>query len=212
MPGTRIPDRNRAVELILRQIESLPTLSPVAVRVLELSGSSQGDVREITRLIESDPALTARVLALCGKANRGLSGITTVERAVVLIGMEAIRTAMLSIEVIGLLTQNDPLTRLDDAEEKVDRSLLTGAATHGFDHRGLWRHSLAVACASEIIAQKHPNLTDEFSPAEAFLCGLLHDLGKAALLLAQPDQVDRGFNLANERNIFPPQNCGACHY
>lgn len=38
------------------------------------------------------------------------------------------------------------------------------------------------------------------------------NLGKAAELLSQPDQFERGFTLANDRNIYPPQSCGACHY
>ncbi|HVZ94281.1 MAG TPA: HDOD domain-containing protein, partial [Phycisphaerales bacterium] len=85
------------LELILQQIDSLPTLSSVATRVLALSGSSESDVREIVRLIESDPALTVKLLSLCRRAERGLGGsITTVERAVVMRGMDAVRAAMLS--------------------------------------------------------------------------------------------------------------------
>ena len=37
------------------------------------------------------------------------------------------------------------------------------------------------------------------------------DLAKASELLSSQEQFDRGFTLAKERNVFPPESCGACH-
>ena len=108
------------VELILQQIDSLPTLSTVATRVLELSGSSDGAMGEIIRLVESDPALSAKLLAMCRGADKGLSQqVETVERAVVLLGLEAVRAALLSVQVFELIgtQETSEAEDLEDAPE-----------------------------------------------------------------------------------------------
>ena len=69
------------VELILREIESLPTLSPVAARVLKLTGSSDAEVSEIVRLVESDATLAAKLLRQIKRSDLGAGrSVTTVER------------------------------------------------------------------------------------------------------------------------------------
>jgi HD-like signal output (HDOD) protein/signal transduction histidine kinase len=168
-------------ELILSHIESLPTLSPIALRVLQLSSSPDADIKEIVKLIESDPALTARVLRLCRRADRATANeITTIDRAVVLVGLEAVRAAMLSVEVYGLVkTESD--------------------APATFDRAAFWRHSLAVACCAELLAEKHESAGLGVRPQEAFLCGILHDLGKLALEKVLPKAFGRCVELCEQK-------------
>ena len=54
------PEANqvRRVELILQQVDALPTLSPVAVRLLDLTTAENSDATEVIQLVSSDPALT----------------------------------------------------------------------------------------------------------------------------------------------------------
>ncbi len=168
-------------ELILSHIESLPTLSPIALRVLQLSSSPDADIKEITSLIESDPALTARILRLCKRADRATANeITTIDRAVALVGLEAVRAAMLSVEVYGLVKADS------------DTSIV-------FDRAAFWRHSLAVACCAELIAEKHEQAGLGIRPQEAFLCGLLHDLGKLALEKVLPKAFSRCVELCEQK-------------
>src|SRR5262245_51479388 len=91
-----MPDlREKRVELILQQLEDLPTLPAVAVRVLEVTSSESSDASEVVKLIQSDPSLTARILQLVHRADSGVRGeVTSVERAVVLLGFEAVRSAV----------------------------------------------------------------------------------------------------------------------
>src|SRR5499433_1697410 len=92
--------REKRVELILQQLEDLPTLPAVAVRVLEVTSNESSDAKEVVQLIESDPSLTARILQLVHRADVGVRGeVTSVERAVVLLGFEAVRSAVLAISV-----------------------------------------------------------------------------------------------------------------
>jgi len=71
MSTTSQPARN--VELILAGLDQLPTLSPVATRVIKLSSASEEGFDEVVRLIESDVALTTKVLSLCRRASLGRS-------------------------------------------------------------------------------------------------------------------------------------------
>src|SRR5688500_7318735 len=77
------------VEIILSQIESLPTLPAVAIRLLEITSDSTSNIREVVELIESDQSLAARILATVQRANIAATA-TTIERAVVLLGFDAI--------------------------------------------------------------------------------------------------------------------------
>ena len=184
---------SRQVELILEQVDSLPTLSPVALQVLTLGSADEVEIDEVVRLLESDPALTATILGLCRRADKGLGDrIDTVKRAVVMLGMDAVRSAVLSVHVYEMLRErgelNDRDGRTPDPMEGEPR----------FDRVGLWKHSVAVACASELLAKRNPELGVQ--PDEAFVAGLLHDLGKLVLELVLPRALGRVAELAERRS------------
>ncbi len=171
---------------ILEEIDQLPTLSSVAVRVLQLSGGSDADVHAMIALVESDPALTVKVLSLCRKASITTAhSVETVERAILLMGMQAVRSALLSVEVFGLFSP-------EEAGE---------GACECADPTGFWIHSLAVACGAELLAERHSDRLQAARPEEAFLCGLLHDLGKLALQSVLPRAYNRVLEIAREKRV-----------
>lgn len=176
------------LDLVLQQIDELPTLSSIAVRVMSLSEAENADLREISRIVESDPALSARMLALCRRADRAVANrITTVERAIVMLGMEAVRSALLAVEVHKALEAAPG-----------EQALPPGA---GLNRPELWRHCLAVACASELIAERHRGVMGMWRPQEAFLAGLLHDLGKLALDRVLPRAYARVVEVVDARPV-----------
>lgn len=171
-------------ELILQRLDGLPTLSPIAVRLLRLSSSDESSVREITSLAESDPALTSMLLSMCRRASTGLGdAITTVERAIVMLGLDVVRTALLSVHVYELMEKRP------DAEE----------GDGGIDRPGLWRRQLAAACASEHLARELRRDGTTVKPEEAFTAGLLHGLGKLALATVLPKTYRRVCEYADLR-------------
>ncbi len=168
---------DRRIELILQQLSQLPTLPTVAVRVLEVTQDDSSSAQEVVDLISGDPVLTARILQLVHRADSGVRGdVNTVERAVVLLGFEAVRSAVLAASVFQSFS--------------ADKS---SGSTH-FKREEFWKHCIAVACCAELMAEA---LTggkgdrDGIVPAEAFVCGLLHDVGKVALDAALPKSYDR---------------------
>lgn len=184
------PRPSRKVELVLEQLDGLPTLSPIATRLLAISSREDFDVGEVTTLIESDPSLTARILGLCRKADKGLGDrITTVRRAVLMLGIEAVQSAVLSVAVYDLMDRAG-----HEADEKLRSAGHRGPV---FDREGFWRYAVAVACTSELIAGAHPKL--RIKPDEAFVAGLLCDLGKLVLDITLPRAFARVVELAERQ-------------
>ena len=164
--------QSKRIELILHQLDSLPTLPAVAARLLQLTARTDTQAEDVVRLIESDPSLASRLIALATHAGRGVRRETaTVKKVVVLLGFEAVRNAVLSIKVFETLVGRP------------------GSSQAGiFDREGFWKHSLAVACAARMLI-KH--IDHEVDSEEAFICGLLHDMGKVALDAVLPKSFAR---------------------
>jgi putative nucleotidyltransferase with HDIG domain len=175
--------RASRVELILSQMESLPTLPAVAVRLVQLTTDRHANSKQIVGLIESDPALTAKILKLARRADSGIrpDAARTVERAVVMLGFDTVRNTILSIKVFEVFGP-------DAARED------TGL----FDRQDFWKHSLAVGCAAKLLAVR---LSIKIDPEEAFVCGLLHDLGKVALDTILPKSYSRVVDSARTERV-----------
>lgn len=166
------------LEVILAGIDRLPTLPSVATRLLSVSSAEDVNLDEIIQLIESDPAMSTTILKMCRSADKGLGDrITTVRRAVIMLGLETVQVAALSVHVYQQLHG-------------------TGQG-ETFDFNGFWVHSLTVACGAESIARAHPSLG--VSPEEAYLAGLLHDLGKVALHQILPQAYERVLEMASKK-------------
>src|SRR5207237_10509897 len=119
------------------QLDELPTLPAVAVKVLEVTGDETSSAKQVVELISSDQSLTARILQLVHRADQGVRGeVNSIERAVVLLGFEAVRSAVLAVPVFHTL----------------------GAAALSADNKGhfgreaFWKHCVAVACCAELLA------------------------------------------------------------
>mgnify|MGYP000089840467 CR=1 FL=1 len=182
------PLLSRRTELVLRELGGLPTLPAVAARLLQLGAQEEPDLREIVRLIEADPTLTARLLSLCRRAaNRTRHPITTVEMAVVMLGLDAVRSLVLSVAIFDW---SGNLPRKASAKA-------SPAPNAGFNRVGFWQHSIAVACAAELIAKEMPE--PGLHAEECFVCGLVHDIGKLALEVVLPRAYGRVIDLTEMR-------------
>lgn len=172
--------REKRVELILHQLDELPTLPAVAVRVLQTTRDEASSAGDVVRLIESDPSLTTRILKLVHRADLGVRGeVNSVDRAVKLLGFEAVRSATLAVSVFDTF-----------------RPAVAGPGASKFSREEFWKHCVAVACCAELLAIELGQLHGRRSPfaiepGDAFVCGLLHDVGKVALDAALPKSFSR---------------------
>ena len=160
-------------ELVLSHLDGLPTLAPIAVKLLMTTLDDDAGADDLIKLIRADQSLTAKVLSVAGSSAVGArSQIKSLERAVPLLGFAAIRSIVLAVKVFECFGSPDTA--------KEDRQ---------FDRREFWKHALGVACASKRLAAL---LRDaDFDPEVAFVAGLLHDIGKVALDAVFPKAYDR---------------------
>ncbi len=169
---------SRQVDLILDQLESLPTLPEVATQLLNLTASSSSDAQQVISLIKADQTLTARILSLAARADSGLrKEARTIGKAVLMLGFETVRSTVMSIKVFEMFGPTD-------------------TPVMGLDRREFWKHCIAVACCSELLAT---HLRLETDPEEAFVCGLLHDIGKLALEQCLPKSYTRIIETCNSQ-------------
>lgn len=155
-----MPDRQINKQTV-SNIQDLPTLPEVASKLFQIINAPDTSANEVAELIAKDPGITAKVLRLANSAFYGIPRtITTVQNAVVLLGMKVVHSLVLSVSVGNSFSPKNN--------------------ENGLDRRLFWRHSLATAICGRMLAQrvKPSQLMD---PEECFCSGLLHDIGKLVL-------------------------------
>ena len=148
------------VKQVVSNIRNLPTPPVVFHQIQKVLNDPKVSAAHVAAILAEDPAMSVKVLKMTNSAFYGLSReIDSVKQAVVIIGMEAIRNLVLSASVLDMFKgkSND-----QEFQEK------------------FWRHSLATAFCSRILARKihSRGIVD---PDAAFSGGLLHDIGKVVL-------------------------------
>ncbi|MBL8060394.1 MAG: HDOD domain-containing protein [Chthonomonas sp.] len=157
-PAVTPSDRPRLpIQAILRQTQDLPVLPGAIMRVIQLTGNSDATSRAVAEAIGMDQAVTAKVLRLANSSFYGLPRkVTSLQEAVILLGF---RTVRLIAMVAGTSTwMSRPLKGYD------------------LPPRQLMRHSMGLALGCQMIAR-----IGQFDPDEAFVAGLLADIGKIAI-------------------------------
>jgi putative nucleotidyltransferase with HDIG domain len=144
------------------QIEHLPPLPAIVQRLLEVTKSARSSADDVARVLREDAAVAAKILRVANSPFYGACRkITEVTRAVVRLGTTAVQNL-----VLGLCVRN---------------TLLKKAASSS-EHASLWYHSVVAASASELIGRQIG-----YKPLEeAFVAGLLHDIGHLAMLILRP--------------------------
>jgi putative nucleotidyltransferase with HDIG domain len=150
---------NEATWNILEKIEDLPTLPSVYFKVNKLLQDEDASIEAVGRIIEIDPAMSTNILRLVNSAFYGArSKSSSVSQAVMILGFQAVKNAIISVSVLDTLSVKTQYRNFSIAD--------------------YWRHSVSVAVISKHLAQK----TRLVSPDDAFIAGLLHDVGKIIMI------------------------------
>lgn len=172
-PVSTLAEPAAELDVVLSHLDRLPTLPAVAVRLLEVTADSAATTREVAELLRADQSLTAKLLSLANAAAQGARApITDLNRAIVQLGFQTVRNLVFSVKVFETFGGRDEA----DGERRFDRAQF-------------WKHALAVACAAQGLAAVRRDLG--IAPGDAFVAGLLHDLGKVALDAVFPKAYDR---------------------
>ncbi len=159
----------------LDRIDDLPTLPAIAMEVLLDYDTS---INKLSDRIKSDQAMVSKILKLVNSAFFGLrSKIGNIPHAIVVLGFNTIRNAVLSVSMIDTFSIKE--------------------AFNGFDITEFWKHSVAVAVTSKYLADKAKiNSADD-----CFVGGLLHDMGKVVLLQHFRELFQKVWSSVEENNL-----------
>ncbi|MFO7653878.1 MAG: HDOD domain-containing protein [Candidatus Krumholzibacteriia bacterium] len=173
-------DREQQLRNIILTTRDLPAMPHVASKVLELSSDPSTSAQQIQQVIADDQAMTARILKIANSAMYACSRrVKTLTEAIVMLGFNSIRSLVVTSAARNLYS--------------------TGAKRLGLKERLLWEHSVGCGFACKLMVQhRYPQLTEE-----AFLAGLLHDIGKLVLNLQAPERFDEVVQVVyNESRSF----------
>jgi HD-like signal output (HDOD) protein len=161
-------------------LSGLPVFHPVAVKLQQMLVSRDFRIEEVIRLISEDQSLASQVLKVGNSSYyTGLSKVATIKDAVVRLGAQEIANLVMMASQVELYRSGDPA--LNNAMQK------------------LWDHALSCATGARWLASK----TGYSSLAtEAFMGGLLHDIGKLAIIKALDEILQVGGTNANVSEIL----------
>ena len=142
--------------------ERLPTPDGVAVAIMEAWEDDSTTVQQLARLVQTDPALSGRVLKLANSAAMGYRPVASVPEAIVRVGMQTVGQLAVAFSLIG-------------REVNV--------ACPAFDHQKYWSRCLLMA----VISRQLGAATRLAPPDDLFACGLLARIGVLALVSVYPE-------------------------
>jgi len=143
---------------IVARVDALPALPDTAVRLMAVINDPRSSMGDIVEAVGYDQALTSQVLKLCNSAYFGRSRtIASLEEAMLALGTLRVLQLVVSAHTNSVLARAQP-----------GYGLLPGL---------LWRHSMAVALAAVLFAER----LRIAATSVAFTAGLLHDIGKTVL-------------------------------
>ncbi|MEM7627691.1 MAG: HDOD domain-containing protein [Planctomycetota bacterium] len=158
--ATDAPDTTSAaavqenVQSAIKEISHIATLPEVTMKIIQLVEDPDSTAQDLNKVISNDPALGARILKVVNSAFYGLPGqIGSINRAIVLLGLNAVKNIAIAASLAKLFRG--------------------GKISANFDARDLWQHSIATATATRMLSNK----AGLGLPDEAFLAGLIHDIG-----------------------------------
>ena len=141
----------------------LPTPRGVALSILTVSQRENATLGEIARVVQTDPALSGRLIKLANSASHIARPVVSVQEAVVRQGMATVRHLALGFSLV------------DQYRDGICQA---------FDYQEYWSHSLLMALSMQALGMRvHVAAVDEL-----FVCGLLAQVGKLALATVYPEE------------------------
>ncbi len=166
-------DQFRFVSLLALELEngdiSLPSLPDVVLKIRKILESDGCDFERISQAVSVDPVLVSKLFVFANSAlyNRANIAIETLDGVIGRLGFEVVRNTAMSLAMKQLYNS--------DKHDKSSRHL-----------RAVWARGMTLSCMAYAIAQKRSELNQE----TAYLCGLMHEVGKLYILTKAEDFPD----------------------
>ena len=168
-----------SLKRLVSQVLSLPSMPDLYLKLLEELRGDDPDTGKISEIISRDMGMCAKMLQLVNSASFGLTRrIDGVAEAVQYLGVETVKALMLSLQIFALF-------------ERVKMK--------EFSFADLWRHGWIVGTLSRDIAAEEK--VDARVKDQAFLAGLLHDVGKLVLVTGVPDKYQVALRMHRQMSL-----------
>ena len=142
------------IQSAIQEISHIATLPEVTMKIIQLVEDPDSTAQDLNKVISNDPALGARILKVVNSAFYGLPGqIGSINRAIVLLGLNAVKNIAIAASLAKLFRG--------------------GKICANFDAHSLWDQAIATATGTRLLAER----VGLGLPDEAFLAGLIHDIG-----------------------------------
>lgn len=163
-PSVRLADGVRQTILNSLGIHSIPMMPQAAQQAFQLATNPSAEAHDYIEVIEADEGLSARVLKIANSVfyDRG-GGSKTIADAVNVVGISELKGLLNATALSNVFPLRHPMRRL------------------------FWAHDVATAITARLLSRNLlPSCTDQ-----AFLAGLMHDIGKLLLLQRHTDTYDK---------------------
>jgi putative nucleotidyltransferase with HDIG domain len=152
--------------------KTLQPLPPIAARLMQIVSSEEASFQRLSTLVRTDSAFSAEVLRVANSSLLGCRNrIDSIQHALTMLGLEKLKSLVRAVALRGFLSSALRIPALGRC----------------------WRHSLACACICEELAGAVGLNTDT-----AYSVGLLHDVGRLALLASYPAEYARMLDVSGE--------------
>jgi len=166
---------------ITEKLTQIPTLPTVVTKITLLMQNPRTSASEVGQAITTDQSLTTKTLKLVNSAFYGFPGrINTITHAIVILGFSTVKNIVLTASI------------LDSLGGKKNKAALQ------FDVEAFWKHSVGSGAIAKVLA-------DTLLPGsreEAFIAGLLHDLGKVVLSTFASEDYKAVLDYRDRENVL----------
>lgn len=170
---------NEKIKQVISQIDSLPSLPALYNAIINKLKDPDAPIKEIAEIISKDVGMTSKILKLVNSSFFGFfEKITNPAQAVSLLGLNTVKTLILSLEIFSIFNPDDDVK---------------------FSFSGLWEHSTLTGVFCKEIAKEiseKPQFIED-----AFLVGFLHDVGILTLAAKLPSDYKIVLQKARTENI-----------
>lgn len=153
----------------------LPSIPDVALKISRAVQNQDADLRQIATTVQADPAIAARIVQVANSAMyAGVSRVESVQTAITRIGLQATRAIVMTVVLKNLFTPQNTVVA-----KRMKR---------------YYRHSIRMGAICHVLATH----LSAFDPEQAFLAGLMHNIGVLPLLI----QADRRTDLNQDPAVL----------
>ena len=153
--------------------KTLQPLPPVAASLMRVVSAEEASFQRLSALVRTDSAFSAEVLRIANSPLLGCRNrIDSIKHALTMLGLEKLKSLVMAVALRDFLSSALQVPALGRC----------------------WRHSLACACLCEELAGAAPKLNKD----TAYTAGLLHDVGRLALLASYPAEYARMLDVSDE--------------